>query len=75
MHVAGADLHDEQALQALQGHRAVHMEEVGGEHRRCLSMQEFPPGGVGEPLRRWRDLQGLQDPADGRCADLVAELE
>src|SRR5439155_5867703 len=34
VHVTGADLHDEQAVQAPQGHRAVHVEEVGGEHRR-----------------------------------------
>ncbi len=38
-------------------------------------MQELPPRGVGVPLRRWRDVQGLQDPADGRRADAVAELE
>jgi hypothetical protein len=38
-------------------------------------VQELPPGRVGAPLgRRW-DLQCLEDPADRRCADPVAELE
>jgi len=51
------------------------VEEVGGEHRGCLGVQELPPGRVGVSLRRWRDLQRLEDPADGGCADPVAELE
>jgi len=38
-------------------------------------MQELPPGRVGAPLGRRRDLQRLQDPADRRCADPMAELE
>jgi hypothetical protein len=60
---------------AVQGHRAVHMEEIGGEHRRGLSAQELPPRRIGAPSRRGRDLQGLEDPADRGCADPVAELE
>jgi len=73
--VAAADFDDEQAVQALEGNCAVDVEEVGGEHRRCLGMQKRPPGRVGAPFRcRW-DLQGLEDPADGGCANLVAELE
>ena len=36
-----ADLHDEQAVQAPEGHRAVPVEEIGGEHRRCLAVQNF----------------------------------
>ena len=75
VHVAGADLHHEQAVQALQGDRAVHVEEVGGEYRRGLGAQKLPPRRVGAPLGRRRDLQRLEDPADGRCADPVAELE
>jgi hypothetical protein len=43
VHVAGADLHDEQAVQALEGDGAVHVEEVGGEHRRGVRVQELPP--------------------------------
>jgi hypothetical protein len=38
VHVAAAYLDDEQAVQALQGRRAVHVEEVGGEHRGCLGV-------------------------------------
>ena len=34
---------------APQGHRAIHMEEVGGEHRGCLCVQELAPAGVGVP--------------------------
>ena len=75
VHVAGADLHDEQAVQALEGHRAVDVEEVGGEHRGCLGVQELPPGRVGVPFRCRGDLQGLEDPADGGRADPVAEFQ
>ena len=75
VHVTAADLHDEQAIQALKGHRAIHVEEVGGEHCRCLGLQELPPSYVGLPFRCRGNLQGLQDPADGGCADPVAEFE
>jgi hypothetical protein len=75
VHAAAADLHDEQAVQALQGHRAVYVEEVGGEHRRCLGVQELPPAGVGLPFRCRGNLQGLEDSADRGRADPVAELE
>jgi hypothetical protein len=27
------------------------MEEIGGEHRRCLTVQELPPGRAGAPFR------------------------
>ena len=40
VHVAAAGLHDEQTMQ---GHRAVHVEEIGGEHRHGLRVQELPP--------------------------------
>jgi hypothetical protein len=52
------------------------MEEVGGEHRRTrLRVQELPPRRVSVPLRCRGDLPGFEDPADGGCADPVAELE
>ncbi|MGO8886255.1 MAG: hypothetical protein ACLQI7_21700, partial [Streptosporangiaceae bacterium] len=41
VHVAGADLDHEQAVQAPQGHRAVDVEEIGGEHGRGLRVQEL----------------------------------
>ena len=50
VHIAGADLHHEQAIQAPEGHRAVHVEEVGGQHRRGLGAQKLPPGRIGAPL-------------------------
>jgi len=56
VHVAGADLDHEEAVQALEGHRAVHVEEVGREYGRGLRVQELPPGRVGAPLGRRRDL-------------------
>ena len=75
MHIPGADLDHEEAVQALQGHRAVHVEEVGCKHRRGLRAQELPPRRIGAPLRRRRDLQRLEDPADRRRANPVADLE
>ena len=33
VHITAAYFDDEQAVQALQGQRAVHVEEVGGQHR------------------------------------------
>jgi hypothetical protein len=57
VHAAGAHLDHEEAVQALQGDRAVHVEEIGGEHRGCLSAQELPPRRVGVPLRRRGNLQ------------------
>ena len=75
MHVAAACLDDEQAVQAPESHRAVHVEEIGGEQRRCLHVQELPPGRAGAPCRCRRELQRPEDPADGGCADPVAELE
>jgi hypothetical protein len=59
MHGAAADLNDEQAIQTPQGYRTIHVEEVSGEHRRCLSAREDPPAGVGMPLRCRRNLGGL----------------
>jgi hypothetical protein len=58
-----ADLDHEEAVQALQGHRTVHVEEVGRKHRRGLRAQEIPPRRIGAPLGRRRDLQRLEDPA------------
>ena len=50
VHVTAADLHDEQAVEPLQGHCAVNAEEVGSEHRRGLRVQELPPGRVSVPF-------------------------
>ena len=51
VHVTAADLHDEQAVQPLQRHCAVQVEEIGGEHRRCPDAHEPPPRGVSTPFR------------------------
>jgi hypothetical protein len=59
VHVAGADLDDEEAVQALQGHCAVHVEEVRRERRRGLCAQEVAPGLIGVPLRRRRYFRVL----------------
>jgi hypothetical protein len=75
VHVPGAGLYCEQAVQAPESHRAVHVEEIGSEHRRCLGVQELPPGRAGAPFRCRRDLQRPEDTADGGCANPVAELE
>ncbi len=73
--MAAAGLDDEEAVQALERDRAVHVEEVGGEHRRGLHVQELPPGRIGVPPRRRGYLQVLEDPPDRRCANAVTELE
>ena len=75
VHVAAADLHHEQAVQAAERHRAVHVEEIDGQHRRGLRVQELPPVRIGVPFRRGRDPQRLEDPADRGRADPMAELE
>jgi hypothetical protein len=63
------------AVQALEGYRAVHVKEVGGEHCRGLRVQKLLPDGVSAPFRCRGDLQGFEDPADRGRADPVAELE
>jgi hypothetical protein len=75
VHGAGADLDDEQAIQAPEGYRAVHREEVRGEHRRGLRVQELPPCRVSAPRRRRRDPQRLEDPADRGRTDSVTGLQ
>jgi hypothetical protein len=49
--VATADFDDEQAVQALERYRTVHVEEIGGEHGRGLRVQKLPPRGVSAPFR------------------------
>jgi hypothetical protein len=58
-----------------QGDCAAHVEEIDGEHRRGLGMQERLPGRVSVPLRCRSDLQFLEDPADRGSTDRVAKLE
>ena len=72
VHVTAADLDHGQAVQRLEGHCAVQVEEIGGEYRGCLRVQELPPGRVGASLRCGWDLQRLEHPADSGRADPVA---
>lgn len=70
--VSRADLHDEEAGQELEGHRAVHVDEVASQHRRCLGrncrhVRSICRGGAGG-IRG-----GIEDPADRRGADPVTE--
>jgi hypothetical protein len=72
---AVTDLEREQDVEPPQRHRAVDMEEVDREHVGGLRAQELPPTGVGMPnWGRWYPVT-LQDLADRRGADAVAELE
>jgi hypothetical protein len=73
VHVAGADLAHEEAVQALEGHCAVHVEESAASIvaacacrncRHVVSVHRLAPG----------DLQRFEDPADRGRADQVAEL-
>ena len=74
MDVAAADFDDEEAVQAPEGH-AVHVEEVDGEDRGGLRVQELAPGCVSAPLGVLGVFQGLENPSDGGRADPMAELE
>src|SRR5258708_30979985 len=51
------------------------MEEVRGERRRGLHVQELPPCRVSAPRRRRRDPQRLEDPADRGRTDSVTEFQ
>jgi hypothetical protein len=75
MDIAAADLHNEEAVQALERHREVDVEEIDGKHRRGLRVQELPPVRNCIPRQRWEDLEGLEDPLDRGRADPVTELE
>jgi hypothetical protein len=75
VHVAAADFDDEEHVQALQGERAVDMEEVAGQHGRRLGAEEPSPGGVVVADRRWWDPAAFEDPADRGRADPMAEAE
>src|SRR5438034_4564910 len=57
VHVAAAGLDDEQAVPALEGNGAVHVDEAGGKHGRGLRVQELPPALIGVPFRSRGDLQ------------------
>ncbi len=73
--VAAAGLQSEDDVDPFQGDRAVEVEEVHGQHGRGLHSQEPAPRRIGRFQRCRRDPPQLQDPADGRCADAMAELE
>ena len=62
-------------IQAPERYRAVHMEEVGGQHGRGLYVQELPPGRIGAPLGSQRDPQRLEDPADRGRTGPVTEFQ
>jgi hypothetical protein len=74
MDVAAADFDDEAAVQAPEGH-TVHVEEVDGEHRGGLRVQELAPGCVGAPLGVLGVFQGLENPSDGGRADPMTKLQ
>src|SRR3989442_8254549 len=73
VNVTGAHLKDEEYVEALQGERAIDVEEVTGQQCGGLHGQEPSPGGVVTTYRcRW-DAEALEDPADRGCPDPVAE--
>jgi hypothetical protein len=75
VYVAVADFECEQDVEPPQGHRAVDVEEVDGEHSGGLAAQEPSPAGVNVADRRPWDPVAPKDPTDGPGADAVAELE
>jgi hypothetical protein len=79
LQVAIADFECEQDVDPAERDGAVDVEEVDGEHGGCLGAQELAPAGVGVPVgvpvgSQW-EAAPVQDPADGRGADAVAEVE
>src|SRR5690242_10376754 len=70
--VAAAGVDDEEAVQAPEG-SAVHVEEVDGERRGGLPVQELAPGRVGVTLGCRGYFQGLENPSDGGRADPMTE--
>jgi hypothetical protein len=75
VHRPGGHFQYEEHVDSLERDRAVHMEEIAGQHGRGLGAQELPPGRVGVPDRRWRDARPLQDAADRGGSDTVTEFE
>jgi hypothetical protein len=51
------------------------VEEIAGEHGRCLGGEELAPGGVVAARRRWWYAQAFEDPPDRGGTDPVAEAE
>ena len=71
MHAAGGVFDDEEGVEPVQGD-GVEVEQVAGEERLGLRVEELRPGRFG-PSRRGVDSGGVQDFPDGGGADLVAE--
>ena len=74
VHAARLDLQHEQHVEPPQRH-GVDVEEVDREHPGGLGAQELPPAQVVAAGRRRRYPGPLEDPADGRRADPVAQFE
>lgn len=72
--VAGADLDHEEHLDPTQGHRAVDVEEIAGQHRGGLGTRELPPRRAAAPWRG-RDPKPPQYPPHRGCTDPVPEAE
>ena len=64
-------LHDEQDIESAQPD-GVEVDEVRGQQPGCLGSQKGAPMGV-YPARRWAQVCGGQDPADGAGADVASE--
>jgi hypothetical protein len=71
VHAAGAVLDEEQHVQAAKEH-GVGVEEVRGQDRLGLGVEERPPGLPGSP-GRGIDAGVLEDLPDGRRRDLAAQ--
>jgi hypothetical protein len=74
VHLPAADLDDEEHVQALEGERAVQVEEMISAHRGCLGGKEPPPRGVVAACRHRYYVQPFEDPADRGRTDAVAEV-
>jgi hypothetical protein len=75
MYRSAGQLQDEEHIDPLKRHHAVHVEEVAGQQGRRLRAQKLPPGRVGAPGRCWRYPQPLHHTADRGRSHAMAELE
>jgi hypothetical protein len=71
VHPAAGVLDDEERVEPVQGD-GVEVEQVAGEDRLGLRLEELRPGRSG-PSRRGINSGGVQDSPDGGGADLVLQ--
>ena len=73
VYVPAADLQHKKHVPAVEGERAVHLEEVARRQGLRLCSEELTPGAVVTALRRRWYAQAVEDTTDCGGADPVTE--